>query len=67
MTPCADYVLSSRLDILFHSAGKSTADGFNLRRLDVEDGRGDAGSCSSTPSAEEPPPTGSPCGRFRRR
>jgi sugar lactone lactonase YvrE len=34
MTPCADYVLSSRLDILFHSAGKSTADGFNLRRLD---------------------------------
>jgi sugar lactone lactonase YvrE len=34
MTPCADYVMSSRLDVLFHSAGKTTADGFNLRRFD---------------------------------
>jgi DNA-binding beta-propeller fold protein YncE len=34
MTPCGDYVMSSRLDVLFHSAGKQTADGFNLRRLD---------------------------------
>jgi sugar lactone lactonase YvrE len=34
MTPCADYVLSSRLDVLFHSAGKTTSDGFNLRRFD---------------------------------
>jgi hypothetical protein len=34
MTPCGDYVMSSRLDILFHSAGKQTSDGFNLRRLD---------------------------------
>jgi sugar lactone lactonase YvrE len=33
MTPCGEYVMSSRLDILFHSAGKSTSDGFNLRRL----------------------------------
>lgn len=34
MTPCGDYVMSSRLDVLFHSAGKTTADGFTLRRLD---------------------------------
>jgi sugar lactone lactonase YvrE len=33
-TPCADYVMSSRLDVLFHSAGKTTSDGFKLRRLD---------------------------------
>jgi sugar lactone lactonase YvrE len=33
MTPCGDYVMSSRLDVLFHSAGKTTSDGFTLRRL----------------------------------
>jgi hypothetical protein len=34
LTPCGDYVLSSGLDVLFHSGGKSTVDGFNLRRFD---------------------------------
>jgi sugar lactone lactonase YvrE len=34
MTPCGDYVMSSRLDVLFHSAGKTTSDGLNLRRFD---------------------------------
>lgn len=36
MTPCGDYVLSSGLDVLFHSGGKQTVNGFNLRRFDFQ-------------------------------